>query len=148
KTVAAYEGALDNTGDVEKGLLSFGRHCAACHQIGGEYGTDYGPDLATIRNRKPDAILKDILDPNLSIADGYDLWELTMNDGEVRWGIIGSETPNSIMLKVYNKEDEVISRKAHASMKSLAMSLMPSGLEHQITPGEMNDLLTFIKKLK
>lgn len=144
---ASYEAALNNSGNVEKGLLAFGQHCAACHQIGGEFGTDYGPDLSTIRNRKPEAILKDILDPNLSIADGYDLWEITMNNGEIRRGIIGSETPTSLTLKVYNKPEEVISRQEIASINSLPMSLMPSGLEHQITPDEMNDLLTFIKKL-
>ncbi|MEC3879452.1 PVC-type heme-binding CxxCH protein [Parapedobacter sp. 10938] len=146
-TVAKYESALDNSGDVEKGLLLYQQHCAPCHQVGGEFGTAYGPDLATIRNRAPDAILKDILDPNLSIADGFDLWELTMADGEVRRGIIGSETPTSVTLRVYNKADEVIPRSDIASMNSLAMSLMPSGLEHQITPEEMDDLLTFIKKL-
>lgn len=147
-TSAKYENALNNAGETGKGLLLYRQHCSACHQIGGDYGTAYGPDLATIRNRKPEAVLKDILDPNSSIADGYDLWEITMNNGEIRRGIIGSETPTSITLRVYNKEDEVISRQEIAAMNSLAMSLMPSGLEHQISAEEMNDLLTFIRKLK
>lgn len=146
-TLESYRSKLNNTGDVKKGALLYETHCSACHQIGGEYGVAYGPDLATVRNRKPEAVLLDVLDPNTSIADGYDLWEITMAEGEVKRGIIGSETPTSITLRVYNKEDEVISRQAITGMASMAMSLMPSGLEYQISPEEMNDLLTFIKKL-
>jgi len=146
-TFDSYAQVLDNSGDRERGQAVFQRNCAACHQIDGKYGTAYGPDLATIRNRTPEAIMKDVLAPNLSIADGYDLWEIRMTDGEIRRGIIGSETPTSITLRVYNREDEMISRQEIASMKSMAMSLMPSGLEYQITAEEMNDLLTFIKKL-
>src|SRR5690606_14202041 len=142
-----YRSALDESGDTKKGALLYEAHCSACHQIGGGYGVAYGPDLAAIRNRKPETVLKDILEPNASIADGYDLWEITMTDGAVKRGIIASETPTSITLSVYNQADEVISRQDIVSLTSMAMSLMPAGLEHQITPQEMNDLLTFVKKL-
>lgn len=146
-TLEAYRSKLDDSGDVREGALLFEKHCSACHQIGGEYGVAYGPDLATIRNRKPAAVLMDILEPNSSIADGYDLWEITMTNGEIKRGIIGSETPTSITLRIYNKEDEVISRQDIAALSSMAMSLMPAGLEHQISTEEMNDLLNFIRKL-
>jgi len=146
-TLETYRSALDESGDTKKGALLYEAHCSACHQIGGGYGVAYGPDLAAIRNRKPETVLKDILEPNASIADGYDLWEITMTDGAVKRGIIASETPTSITLSVYNQADEVISRQDIVSLTSMAMSLMPAGLEHQITPQEMNDLLTFVKKL-
>lgn len=146
-TLETYRSALDESGDTKKGALLYEAHCSACHQIGGGYGVAYGPDLAAIRNRKPETVLRDILEPNASIADGYDLWEITMTDGAVKRGIIASETPTSITLSVYNQADEVISRQDIVSLTSMAMSLMPAGLEHQITPQEMNDLLTFVKKL-
>ena len=88
------------------------------------------------------------LDPNLSIADGYDLWEITMKNGEAKQGIIGSETTGSITLRVYGGADEVLSRQDIQSLRSLGMSIMPSGMENLLSSEDMRDLLTFIKKLK
>jgi putative membrane-bound dehydrogenase-like protein len=148
KIIQDYEKELAVEGDLVRGEALYKQNCSVCHQIGGEYGTAYGPDLASIRNRRPEAILTDILDPNLSIADGYDLWEITMKNGETKQGIIGSETTGSITLRVYGGADEVLSRHDIQSLRSLGMSIMPSGLENSISPEEMRNLLTFIKKLK
>ena len=148
KIIQDYEKELAVAGDLVRGEALYKQNCSVCHQIGGEYGTAYGPDLASIRNRRPEAILTDILDPNLSIADGYDLWEITMKNGETKQGIIGSETTGSITLRVYGGADEVLSRHDIQSLRSLGMSIMPSGLENSISPEEMRNLLTFIKKLK
>jgi putative heme-binding domain-containing protein len=148
KIIRDYEKELAVAGDLVKGEALYKQNCSVCHQIGGEYGTAYGPDLASIRNRRPEAILTDILDPNLSIADGYDLWEITMKDGETKQGIIGSETTGSITLRIYGGADEVLSRQDIQSLRSLGMSIMPNGMENMISPEDMRDLLTFIKKLK
>lgn len=148
KIIQDYGQELAAEGELERGEALYRENCSVCHQIGGEYGTAYGPDLASIRNRRPEAILTDILDPNLSIADGYDLWEITMKNGETKQGIIGSETAGSITLRVYGGENEVMARQDIQSLKSLGMSIMPNGLENLLSPEDMRDLLTFIKKLK
>lgn len=142
-----YEKALHLAGNSIKGETVFAENCAVCHQIGGEFGTAYGPDLASIRNRRPEAVLTDILDPNLSISDGYDLWEVNLINGETKQGIIGSETTGSITLRIYGGEDEILSRQDIESMRALGVSIMPGGMENQISPKEMRDLLAFIKKL-
>lgn len=143
-----YKKASGQEGDVKNGLKIFETNCAICHQIGGEFGTAYGPNLASIRNRKPQSIIQDILDPGLSIADGYELWEVTMKNGDVKQGIIGSETGNSITLRVLGIEDEIISRETIERLESKTISVMPAGLENQIDVQSMADLLTFIKQLK
>jgi len=148
KIVEEYEKELKIEGDLLRGEAVYQENCSICHQIGGEYGTAYGPDLASIRNRRPESVLTDILDPNLSIADGYDLWEINLKNGETKQGIIGSETTGSITLRIYGGADEVLSRQDIQSLRSLGMSIMPSGLENSISPEEMRNLLTFIKKLK
>ena len=143
-----YKKAAGLESDVNNGLKVFETNCAICHQIGGEFGTAYGPDLASIRNRKPESIIQDILDPGLSIADGYELWEVTMKNGDIKQGIIGSETGNSITLRVLGIEDEIISRETIERLESKTISVMPAGLENQIDVQSMADLLTFIKQLK
>ena len=141
-----YERALSSEGDVVNGRAVYMENCSICHQIGEEFGTVYGPDLASIRTRRPESVLTDILDPNLSIADGYDLWEIKLTNGETKQGVIGSETTGSITLRIYGAEDEVLSRQDIESLKALGMSIMPGGLENQISPEEMRDLLAFIRK--
>jgi len=145
--IERYQKATEPVGDPQKGLAVFKAQCALCHQIGGENGTAYGPDLATIQNRKRASILKDILDPGLSIADGYDLWEVTLKNGEIKQGIIGSETSTSINLRILGREDEVISRGDIEKIQAKNISVMPAGLENQIGVEDMTDLLAFIKKI-
>ncbi|MEX2591512.1 MAG: PVC-type heme-binding CxxCH protein [Anditalea sp.] len=140
-----YSQELGTDGDPILGKVVYQKNCSICHQIGGEYGTAVGPDLASIRNRDPKAILVDILDPNLTISDGYDLWEIRLQDGEIKQGIIGSETSGSLTLRIFGMDDELISRQQIESIKSTGISLMPAGLENQISKKEMTDLLSFIK---
>ncbi|MBU1823127.1 MAG: c-type cytochrome, partial [Bacteroidetes bacterium] len=129
-----------------KGKAVYTASCSACHQIGGVGGTAYGPDLGTIRNRRPESILGDILNPNLSIADGYDIWTLEMNSGETHEGLIVHETLTSLTLRRYGGEEAVIPRTAIKSLKAMGVSVMPAGLEKQINPQQMADLLAFLKK--
>ena len=48
--VTAYADALTETGDVAAGQDVFTRVCSACHQVAGEGGVAFGPDLATVRH--------------------------------------------------------------------------------------------------
>jgi putative membrane-bound dehydrogenase-like protein len=94
-----YEPVLKMTGDAGKGSVVFQKNCAICHQMGGASGTAYGPDLASIRNRELQFILADIINPNRSIADGFENWTITLPDGKKEKGIISNETPSAITLK-------------------------------------------------
>ncbi len=148
EVIEKYTPALSMTGSTDKGKIVFTNNCATCHQIGGKDGTPYGPDLGTIRNRRPESILGDILNPNQSIADGYDIWSVEMKSGEEIQGLIATETPSALTIRNYGGQETVISRQRIKSLKALGMSVMPSGLESQITPEDMADLLAFLKKGK
>ena len=69
-----YQEVLALDGDPVKGAEVFAQSCAMCHQISGQGGVNYGPDLAAVSNRNKSGIMIDILKPNRSISDGYDLW--------------------------------------------------------------------------
>src|SRR5690606_16154123 len=86
--IREYQPALELNGSMEAGKTVFQNNCSVCHMMGEDTGSALGPDLASLRNRRPASIMADILDPNLSIADGYDLWSVEMLDGEVLQGII------------------------------------------------------------
>lgn len=143
-----YQPALTSQGTFEKGRIIFDNNCASCHKMGEDMGGVFGPNLASLKNRRAENILSDILFPNLSIADGYDLWSIEMQNGEIIQGIIGSETPNAILLRIAGGTERNISRSDIKSLNVMDISAMPPGLEEAINPQQMADLLAFILKIK
>jgi putative heme-binding domain-containing protein len=143
-----YQASLDLTGDVARGKAVFEKNCSTCHQIRGASGTPYGPDLGTVHNWPPADLLVNILDPDRSISDGFDAWEVTLKTGETVQGIISSETPNALTLRNAGGQETVISRKDIESLRTLGMSTMPTGLEAQIDSQAMADLLVYLRQVE
>lgn len=148
EAIKAYQDALTLTGNPENGRQVFTQHCAVCHQIGGQNGVAYGPDLATIRNRRPASVMADILNPNLSIADGYDIWNIELKSGETVQGLIASETPSAITIKNYGGVETVIARGDIASLNAMETSVMTAGFDQLIDKQQMADLLAFLRSGK
>jgi putative heme-binding domain-containing protein len=143
-----YQQALSLKGDPEKGKNVYAQNCSSCHQVRGDMGVSFGPDLGTIHNWSAEAIMANILAPNLSISSGYDLWTVDMKNGESFQGIISSETTTAITLKNAVREVRTINRKDIKSLKALNMSSMTSGLEKQINQQQMADLLAYLRENK
>jgi len=146
--IEQYRSSLTLKGGEKNGKEVFIKNCSVCHQIGERGGAPYGPDLGTIRNRRSESILADILNPNLSIADGYDIWIIELNSGENIQGLIATETPTAITVRMYGGTEMAIARKEIRSLKALGMSAMPAGLEKQISQQQMADLLAYIRQPK
>ena len=141
-----YQAALALQGNASKGKEIFVANCAVCHQVGGKTGRAYGPDLGTVHAWASADIMTNILDPNRSIAHGYDTWEVTMNNGETVQGIISNETPTAVTVSDANFKTTNIARQDIRSLKALGISAMPVGLEEKISKQQMADLLAFLKQ--
>jgi putative membrane-bound dehydrogenase-like protein len=146
KVNKAYQEALELKGDATKGQTVYVQNCAICHQVRGEMGVELGPDLGTIHNWTAEIIMANILDPNISISSGYDLWNVELKNGESHQGIISSETDVAITIKNNGKLEKTINRQDIKEIKSMEISAMPSGLEKKINKQEMADLLAFLRK--
>ncbi len=144
-----YRSVLDmENADADQGYQVFNAVCARCHQVGGEGGIAFGPDLAALENRPPQWLLKAILIPNHAISDGYEQWVVEREDGERLVGVISSETPTSITLKNETGEEHTIARADIASLEEVEGSAMPAGLEEQITKEQMGDLLSYLMSVQ
>ncbi len=143
-----YQSALQLKGDIRKGMLVYEKNCAICHQIRESNGIAIGPDLGTIHNWSREAIMAHILAPNLAISSGFDLWSVELLNGENIQGLIASETSGAINLRNVGNADRIINRNDIRSLKPLKMSVMPTGLEKQISKQQMADLLAFLKQNK
>jgi putative heme-binding domain-containing protein len=128
----AYQNVFSLKGDPIKGKAIFGQHCSGCHQVRGSMGVGFGPDLGTVHNWSPEAIMANILAPGLSISSGYDLWEVELKNEPAVQGIISAETPVTITLLNAGRVERTIKRADIAAIRALNLSAMPGGLEKQI----------------
>lgn len=139
-----YQQALELEGDPVKGKVVYTENCALCHQFRGAEGVAFGPDLGSVHNWLSKDLMANILDPNLSIAPGFDLWEVTMKNGEQMQGMILNETSSAINLRMSPGLEKTINRQDISNIRGLNMSIMP-GLAEQIDQQQMADLLAFLR---
>jgi putative heme-binding domain-containing protein len=144
KVLKRYEAALDKNGDPTRGRAVFERACAMCHKLNG-LGHEVGPDLATIRNRPVQSILADILMPNRSIAQNYELYVVDTKSRGIVEGVMGPQTPTTMTIRHEGGVEDVIRREDIKEMRVTNFSPMPEGLDKQITVDQMADLLRFLK---
>lgn len=142
-----YQSYLQGNGDWEKGKQLFSKHCSSCHQMGGQDGFALGPDLSSVRNRSKEALLRDILTPSASIADGYELWSIVTHSEENLSGVIISETPTSITLRFQGMEDRTISRSSIATLQPSPVSLMTPNFNLSISKVDMPDLIAYLRNV-
>jgi putative membrane-bound dehydrogenase-like protein len=143
KVMAAYEKALTLKGDAEKGQVKYSQICIACHRSGGQ-GAPVGPDMVTFKTAGKDSVLKNILDPNAEVAPQYVAYTVTLKNGEVLIGMIASEGSEDVTLRMPGGLERTVKRSEVKGMAGLGASLMPLGLEAQITVEEMADLLEYV----
>ena len=144
--IQQYRAALAMEGKQVRGREVFMKHCASCHQLH-DFGHAVGPDLSALKNRSAEAFLIAILDPNRSIEDKYRSYTAVTHQGQFFTGILASETGNSLTLQMQEGKQQVILRRDIDELNSSNVSLMPEGLENEMSKESMADLLAFVSHL-
>ncbi|MBN00839.1 MAG: dehydrogenase [Planctomycetaceae bacterium] len=142
-----YRDSLAVDGNTANGELVFAKHCATCHRVG-EVGNEVGPNLSAITDRSPSAMLTAVLDPNRAVEEKYRSYIVITDDGRAQTGIITSETSTTITLQNAQAKKTVILRSEIESLESAGLSLMPTGLEKEVDPASMKDLLSFLRTFR
>jgi putative membrane-bound dehydrogenase-like protein len=143
--IKRHQAAATIKGDVLRGREVFARACSTCHLYRGAGGSPFGPDLGEVRGRLPMDLLSDILNPNRSIVDGYELWAVELTDGTTASGIVSAETPTSVTFRAPGGGETTIARARIASMRIAPVSGMPEGLGDTLGVQDLADLIAFIK---
>jgi putative heme-binding domain-containing protein len=141
--VEAYWPAVRSKGDPAAGAAVFKKLCITCHRLGNE-GVDVGPDLAMLNDRSPEALLVAILDPNRALESRYASFTVATVDGRVLTGLIASESATSVTLRRQEGKDDVLLRSDIDEMTTSGQSLMPEGMEKDLTPQALADLIAYI----
>ncbi|MCA9064316.1 MAG: c-type cytochrome [Planctomycetaceae bacterium] len=135
--------ARTQQGDPVAGQAVFKRVCGQCHRIYGE-GAEVGPDITRNGRASFEQLLSNMFDPSLVIGAAYQASTVLTTDGRIVTGLVAEDSPQRIVLKVQGDKQEVIARRDIDEVVRSPLSLMPEGLEKQITPSEMADLLAFV----
>jgi putative membrane-bound dehydrogenase-like protein len=145
--IERYRGAiagLSGAPDPGRGRELFRRHCGVCHRLGGE-GEHVGPDLESVRQREREALLIDILDPNRSVSPEFANYVLITADGRVLDGLLASETPSSVVLRRAEGREDVVLRRDIRELRATRTSVMPEGLEQQLSPADLWAVIDLLK---
>lgn len=144
EVLAQYQPALELEGDAIRGKAVYAKICIQCHRAGNE-GHAVGPDLASVQNKSPDDLLIAILDPNRESLPIYISYTALTLQGTVATGIIAAESGSSLTLRRAEAKEDVILRDQLDELLSNGVSLMPEGMEKDLTPQQIADVIAFIK---
>lgn len=144
--IERYRSALSSPGEVARGRAVFRETCSRCHVLDG-MGSEVGPDLMDVVRRPRKFFLTKILDPNLNIAPGYETYVIETRSGATVTGVIARESPTSVTLRREEGEEETLLRSNIAALRVSNVSTMPEGLEDEIDPAAMADLLEYLQRL-
>jgi putative membrane-bound dehydrogenase-like protein len=145
--LAAYQSAATLPGDAVRGLAVYRKVCQQCHRAGSE-GHLVGPDLVSVQNKSLEDLLISILDPNREAQPNFVGYTAQTVQGQVSNGLIAAETATSITLRRAESKEDVVQRDQIEELVSSGVSLMPEGMEKDITVEQMADLLAYIKSLQ
>jgi putative membrane-bound dehydrogenase-like protein len=150
KQAAKLEGLLASLkgGDVRRGQAVFNSPkaaCASCHAIG-YLGGKVGPDLTRIGGiRSERDLLEAIVFPSSSFVRGYEPLMVTTRAGKVYNGVLRQDAPDAVVLATGATEEARIPRQDIDEMVPGTVSVMPSGLDQQLSPRELADLVAFLR---
>ena len=120
--------------------------CTTCHTIGDE-GGHVGPDLSKIgAMRTGRDLLESIIYPSSSIARGFEPFVVETRDGKAYAGTLAGESADAIRLKT--PAEVVIPRSQIKVFRPDRVSIMPQGLDAQLSKDELRDLLAFLQACK
>ena len=138
-------------GDIRRGQKVFHgakTACIVCHAMGYLGGTA-GPDLTRIGGvRAEQDLLESILFPSQSFVRNYEPVLIETKAGKTFGGNVRMEGPDFVLLQTGPREEVRLTREEIAETRAGTVSLMPSGLDQQLTDQDLADLLAFLKSSK
>ena len=133
------------TADVARGKAVFKKTCATCHRLENE-GTEVGPDLlSALRNKTPEGLVIDILDPSREVDPRYINYVVTTKNGQLFTGLVAAETASSVTLRRAEKAEDTILRTQIEEIQATAKSLMPDNLETQLNKQDLADVIAYLQ---
>jgi putative heme-binding domain-containing protein len=119
--------------------------CNACHRVDGK-GNAIGPDLTNIgKIRTRQDLLEAVVFPSASFARGYESIIVITRAGVTFNGYCGRESFDAIHLVTTDRSEVSIARDDIEEIIPSQVSIMPQGLDRNLTEDELRDVLAFLE---
>jgi putative heme-binding domain-containing protein len=119
--------------------------CASCHAIG-YLGGKVGPDLTNIGQVRTERdLLEAILYPSASFVRSYEPMIVGTRGGDEFSGVLRRDAPDEVVLATGPDTEVRVARNEITEMRPGAVSVMPGGLDQQLSRQELADLLAFLR---
>ncbi|HRA89404.1 MAG TPA: c-type cytochrome, partial [Planctomycetaceae bacterium] len=142
----AFQPVLKLSGDAARGAAIFGKKCTTCHKQG-NIGHEVGPNLASLTTRTPESLLTAILDPSAAVEAKYLNFVVATISGRSVIGMLSTETGSSLTLVAAEGKSESILRTDIEELRSTGKSLMPDGLEKDLSQQDLADIIEYVKTI-
>ncbi len=141
------EDFLKGKKDAASGAQVFTKHCANCHQVGGQ-GAKIGPQLDGVGVRGLDRLLEDILDPNRNVDQAFRMTTLELKNGRVVVGLLLKEEGAVLVLADSQGKEVRVPKDAVEERNTSQISVMPANLAEQIPEADFHNLLAYLLTLQ
>ncbi|MFO0977286.1 MAG: HEAT repeat domain-containing protein [Planctomycetaceae bacterium] len=129
---------------IVSGKRVFEKRCATCHRLQ-DVGKEVGADLAALKDRSTDSLLTAILDPNKAVEAKFLTYTVVTKEGLQYSGMLKSETGGSMTLIGSDGVAVTIPRANIEELVSTKRSLMPEGLEKDLTVQDLASVVAFVQ---
>ena len=133
----------DARGDARRGIAVWNKVCGQCHRLH-DTGFDVGPALTSNGRGSFEQLIVSVFDPSLVIGNAYQSLSVLTTDGRVINGIVTERSDSRLVLKVQGGKTEVLPQDDIEEVRENPNSLMPTGLEDQLSKQEIADLFALL----
>lgn len=144
--VAEHQHVLKLDGDASRGMVVFRKTCSVCHKVG-DIGFQVAPNLESVKNKSASDLLIAILDPNREAQPNFNTYTVISKQGRTFTGIVAAESAASITLRRAEAKEDVLLRSNVDEMIASGKSLMPEGLEKDLTAQQLADVIAFVRSI-
>jgi putative heme-binding domain-containing protein len=144
KVLADYSSVENLAGNDLRGSEIFKKSCANCHKYRG-LGNQIGGNLMSLQDRSTKALLTAIFDPNQAVEGKFRSYGAVLKDGRMLTGMIVEESTSNIVLASSNGSIQTLLRSEIDEISSSGLSFMPEGLERDLKPQDVADVITFLQ---
>jgi putative heme-binding domain-containing protein len=138
-------------GDVRRGQTIFNGQkaaCFTCHAIG-YLGGNLGPDLTRIGQVRTERdLLESIIYPSVGFVRSYEPIIVSTKSGDEISGVLRKDAADEVVVGTGANAETHVARADVVEMRPGTVSVMPGGLDEQLSRQELSDLVAFLKSTK
>ena len=128
--------------NLASGRQLFQKTCANCHKLYGE-GKQIGPDMTGSQRANLDYLLQNVVDPSAQVPANYRVSVVTLKDGRVLSGIIGSRNNRTLTVQTAT-DSHVIELSEIESETPSPLSIMPDNQLQTLTEAQRRNLFAYL----